>query len=161
MSVSIVSNYGQKSSFVITTSHLTKKATNMKLLIWNWYIQVYVSKFGLHIHTQSQTKVLFAMHVILWEINSYQHEKISSKILGCTNHPVLVKIIIHGNRDKPHSKLYFMKLHINAPRQFYKIQYMLLKYGSVCIKPMRELSKQYKKFIKQLLTMLNKSQEIK
>jgi len=51
-----------------------------------------------------------------------------------------------------------MKLQINAPRQFYKIKYMLFKYGSVCMKPMHELSKQHKKFIKQLLTMLNKPQ---
>lgn len=61
----------------------------------------------------------------------------------------------------PTAKLYFMKLHIIASRQFYKIQYMLFKYGSVCIKPMHELSKQHKKFIKQLLTMLTKSQETK
>jgi hypothetical protein len=31
----------------------------------------------------------------------------------------------------------------------------------MCIKPMLELSKQHKKLIKQLLTMLNKSQETK
>jgi hypothetical protein len=61
----------------------------------------------------------------------------------------------------PTAKLYFMKLHINAHRQFYKIQYMLFKYGSVCIKPMHDLSKQHKKFMKQLLTMLNKSKETK
>jgi len=38
---------------------------------------------------------------------------------------------------------------------------MLFKYGNVYIKPMHELSKQHKEFIKKLLTMLNKSQETK
>jgi len=45
MSVSLVNNHGQKSSFVIITSHLTKKATHLNLFIWYWYIQVYFSKF--------------------------------------------------------------------------------------------------------------------